>query len=155
MRFIGRRLFQVMAVATGTGNFNNPSSPFMFLLIVAAFLLLKKVILTFTKTQARYFIPVIMIMDAPISPRFMNAFRFTDSSTINKLIMIVVMLVIVVLWYMVLKRYLFQITPFAKIINYLDNEPNLAKICEKSGQFLPNLLLPIGSTCLLGLGSIF
>ncbi|UZX31215.1 LTA synthase family protein [Lactobacillus helsingborgensis] len=110
---------------------NNPSSPFMFLLIVAAFLLLKKVILTFTKTQARYFIPVIMIMDAPISPRFMNAFRFTDSSTINKLIMIVVMLVIVVLWYMVLKRYLFQITPFAKIINYLDNEPNLAKICEK------------------------
>ena len=103
----------------------------MFLLVVAAFLLLKKVILTFTKTQARYFIPVIMIMDAPISPRFMNAFRFTDSSTINKLIMIVVMLVIVVLWYMVLKRYLFQIKPFAKIINYLDNEPNLAKICEK------------------------
>ena len=55
---------------------NNPTSPFMFLLVVAVFLLFKKLILTFNKKQMRYFIPVIMIMDAPISPRFMRAFSF-------------------------------------------------------------------------------
>ena len=110
---------------------NNPSSPFMFLLVVAVFLLFKKVIVTFNKEQMRFFIPVIMIMDAPISPRFMRAFHFTGSSMINKLIMLVVMLLIVIVWYQLLDRYLFQINPFAKIINYLDNEPNLAKVCEK------------------------
>ena len=103
----------------------------MFLLVVAVFLLFKKVIMTFNKKQIRYFIPVIMIMDAPISPRFMRAFQFTDSSIVNKLIMLVIMLLIVIVWYQLLDRYLFQINPFAKIINYLDNEPNLAKICEK------------------------
>ena len=110
---------------------NNPSSPFMFLLVVAVFLLFKKVIMTFNKKQMRFFIPVIIIMDAPISPRFMRAFHFTGSSMINKLIMLVIMLLIVIVWYQLLDRYLFQINPFAKIINYLDNEPNLAKVCEK------------------------
>lgn len=40
---------------------NNPTSPFMFLLVVAVFLLFKKLILSFNKKQMRYFIPVIMI----------------------------------------------------------------------------------------------
>ena len=120
---------------------NNPTSPFMFLMVVAVFLLFKKLILTFNKKQMRYFIPVIMIMDAPISPRFMRAFSFTGSSIIDKLILLVVMTIIVVVWYQLLERYLFQINPFAKVINYLDHEPNLAKICEKSWAIFTNFVI--------------
>lgn len=110
---------------------NNPSSPFMLLMVLAAFLLFKKVIMTFNEKQIRYFIPVIMFMDAPISTRFMNDFRFTGSSVANKLIMIVVMLLAAAIWDMVLERYLFKFKPVTKIIKYLDHETNLAKICEK------------------------
>lgn len=110
---------------------NNPSSPFMFLLVVAAFLLFKKVIMTFSEKQMRYFIPVIMFMDAPISSRFMNDFRFTGSSMINKLIMIVVMAIIAIIWDQLLERYLFKIKPCARTIDYLSHESSLAKICEK------------------------
>ncbi|BDR61032.1 LTA synthase family protein [Lactobacillus xylocopicola] len=109
---------------------NNPSSPLMFLLVVAIFLLFKKVIMTLTKKDMRYFIPVIIFMDAPISPRFMNDFHFTGSGALDKLIMIVVMTAITWLWAAVLERYLFRIKPLAKTIDYLDNEPNLAKVCE-------------------------
>lgn len=120
---------------------NNPSSPFMFLLVVAVFLLFKKVILTFNEKQMRYFIPVIIFMEAPISSRFMNAFSFTSSSIVNKLIMIAVMLVVVIVWNIVLDRYLFKIKPLAKAINYLDNEPNLAKICEKVWSFFTKFVV--------------
>ncbi|MBA1392660.1 LTA synthase family protein, partial [Lactobacillus sp. XV13L] len=41
---------------------NNPSSPFMFLLVAAIFLLFKRVIMAFTKRDMRFFIPVIMFM---------------------------------------------------------------------------------------------
>ena len=87
--------------------------------------------MTFNEKQIRYFIPVIMFMDAPISTRFMNDFRFTGSSVANKLIMIVVMLLAAAIWDMVLERYLFKFKPVTKIIKYLDHETNLAKICEK------------------------
>lgn len=120
---------------------NNPSSPFMFLLVVAAFLLFKKVIMTFGEKQMRYFIPVIMLMDAPISNRFMNAFRFTGSSMINKLIMIVLMVIIAIIWDQLLERYLFKLKPCAKVIDYLNHESSLAKICEKGWQIFTRFII--------------
>ncbi|WP_270262398.1 LTA synthase family protein [Lactobacillus panisapium] len=120
---------------------NNPSSPFMFLLVVAAFLLFKKVIVTFSEKQMRYFIPVIMLMDAPISNRFMNAFRFTGSSMINKLIMIVLMVIIAIIWDQLLERYLFKLKPCAKVIDYLNHESSLAKICEKGWQIFTRFII--------------
>lgn len=120
---------------------NNPSSPFMFLMVVSAFLLFKKVIVTFNEKQMRYFIPVIIFMDAPISTRFMNDFSFTRSSVVNKLIMIVVMAVIAVVWDRILERYLFKIKPFAKIIDYLNHEPSLAKICEKGWSYFTKFIV--------------
>lgn len=120
---------------------NNPSSPFMFLLVVAAFLLFKKVIMTFSEKQMRYFIPVIMLMDAPISNRFMNAFRFTGSSMINKLIMIVLMAIIAIIWDQLLERYLFKLKPCAKVIDYLNHESSLAKICEKGWQIFTRFII--------------
>lgn len=120
---------------------NNPSSPFMFLLVVAAFLLFKKVIMTFSEKQMRYFIPVIMLMDAPISNRFMNAFRFTGSSMINKLIMIVLMVIIAIIWDQLLERYLFKLRPCAKVIDYLNHESSLAKICEKGWQIFTRFII--------------
>lgn len=120
---------------------NNPSSPFMFLLVVAAFLLFKKVIMTFSEKQIRYFIPVIMLMDAPISNRFMNAFRFTGSSMINKLIMIVLMVIIAIIWDQLLERYLFKLKPCAKVIDYLNHESSLAKICEKGWQIFTRFII--------------
>lgn len=120
---------------------NNPSSPFMFLLVVAAFLLFKKVIMTFSEKQMRYFIPVIMLMDAPISNRFMNAFRFTGSSIINKLIMIVLMVIIAIIWDQLLERYLFKLKPCAKVIDYLNHESSLAKICEKGWQIFTRFII--------------
>lgn len=120
---------------------NNPSSPFMFLLVVAAFLLFKKVIMTFSEKQMRYFIPVIMFMDAPISNRFMNAFRFTGSSVINKLIMIVIMVIIAIIWDQLLERYLFKLKPCAKVIDYLNHESSLAKICEKGWQLFTRFII--------------
>lgn len=120
---------------------NNPSSTFMFLLVVAAFLLFKKVIMTFSEKQMRYFIPVIMLMDAPISNRFMNAFRFTGSSMINKLIMIVLMVIIAIIWDQLLERYLFKLKPCAKVIDYLNHESSLAKICEKGWQIFTRFII--------------
>lgn len=120
---------------------NNPSSPFMFLLVVAAFLLFKKVIMTFSEKQMRYFIPVIMLMDAPISNRFMNAFRFTGSSMINKLIMIVLMVIIAIIWDQLLERYLFKLKPCAKVIDYLNHESSLAKICEEGWQIFTRFII--------------
>lgn len=120
---------------------NNPSSPFMFLLVVAVFLLFKKVIMTFSEKQMRYFIPVIMFMDAPISARYMNDFRFTGSSMINKLIMIVVMVIIAIVWDQILERYLFKIKPCARIITYLNHESSLAKICEKVWAMFTNFVV--------------
>ncbi|MBA1394190.1 LTA synthase family protein, partial [Lactobacillus sp. XV13L] len=62
----------------------------------------------------------------------MSAFRFTGSSTVNKLILIIIMLVVACVWDFVLERYLFRVKPFKKSINYLDHESNLACICEKA-----------------------
>ncbi|MDF7668851.1 LTA synthase family protein [Lactobacillus sp. ESL0703] len=113
---------------------NNPSSPFMFLMVAAAFLLFKKVIVTFSAREMRYFIPVIIFMDAPISSKFMKVFTFTDSSTINKLIMIVLMMLIAWGWYFILDRYLFKWRPFKQALDYLDHETNLANVCETAWQ---------------------
>ncbi|RHW51609.1 LTA synthase family protein [Lactobacillus bombicola] len=110
---------------------NNPSSPFMFLMVVAIFLLFKKIILTFNTKQMRLFVPLIILMDAPISAKFMGSFRFTGSSTINKLLVIIAVLVIIGIWDLILEHYLFQFKPFKRVITYLDHESNLAKICEK------------------------
>ncbi|WEV44005.1 LTA synthase family protein [Lactobacillus sp. ESL0684] len=109
---------------------NNPSSPFMLLMVIAVFLLFKKVIVSFSSRQMHLFIPIIIFMDAPISSKFMNAFRFTDSSALNKLILLIIMAVIAWVWSGLLERYLFKVKPFAKVIHYLNQETSLAKICE-------------------------
>lgn len=120
---------------------NNPSSPFMFLMVLAVFNVFKKIIVTYSPKQMRYLIPVIIFMDAPISSKFMNAFRFTGSSTINKLLMLLIMFIVVIVWDDVLERYLFKIKPFAQTINYLDHESNLAKICERAWSILAKFIV--------------
>lgn len=109
---------------------NNPTSPFMFLMVLAAFLIFRKVIVTFSARQMRYIIPVVVFMDAPISSMFMNGFRITNSSAVNKIIMIFVMLLVSCLVGWLYDRYLFKFKPFARAVDYLNQHDSLPELLQ-------------------------
>ncbi|MDF7638050.1 LTA synthase family protein [Lactobacillus sp. ESL0791] len=121
---------QVIAGSGGNWNnqfLNNPSSPFMLLLVIAVFLVFKKVIVSFNQVQLRYLIPVIIFMDAPISASFMNSFRFTGSSLVNKMLMMILLLIVAIAWGLLCHQYLFKLQPFAQIVTYLEHHDNLVE----------------------------
>mgnify|MGYP006869454777 CR=1 FL=1 len=67
---------------------SNVTSPFLFLMVLAAFLIFRKVIVSFSAKEMRFFIPVVIFMDAPIIGGFVRSFRFTNSAGFNKFLMI-------------------------------------------------------------------
>lgn len=109
---------------------SNPTSPFLFIMAAAAFILFKRLIVTYDKRQMRLLAPVIIFMDAPIAAGFMNSFRITGSSKVNKLIMIFVMLIVSFGLTYLYDRWLFNFKPLKKITAYLDDEPDLFAILE-------------------------
>lgn len=110
---------------------NNPSSPAIALLVISAFIIFRKTIKSFSAKEMRYFIPVIIFMQAPISKSFMN-FHFTESAGLNKLIMIVIMSLVSVLLYAVYRKYLFRIRPVKKTLLKLSQAKNFAQVLEDS-----------------------
>lgn len=107
---------------------NNPTSPFMALMVITAFLIFRKVIVSFTAREMRYFIPVIIFMDAPVTGGFMRSFRFTNSAGFNKFLMIIIMMILSLLLTKLYEKYLFRIKPFRKAVLLLSKRNNLAEI---------------------------
>ena len=104
----------------------------MLIMVLAAFLIFKKVIAILTDHEMRYFIPVIIFMQAPISAHFMSSFRITPSAGINKFIMIVIMMIVSYLLNQLYKRYLFKIKSFRIQLQYFESHNNLIEIIEDS-----------------------
>lgn len=111
---------------------NNPTSPLMLIMVLAAFLIFKKVIAILTEHEIRSFIPVIIFMQAPISAHFMSSFRITPSAGINKFIMIIIMMIVSYLLNQLYKRYLFNIKLFRTKLQYFESHNNLIEIIEDS-----------------------
>lgn len=130
--FNGVFWYQVLSARNGGGwnrqFLNNPTSPFMVLMVIAIFLIFRKTIMSYSAREMRYFIPVIIFMQAPISTSFMNAFRFTNSAGVNKLIMIIIMMIVSVLLTKIYEKYLFRIKPFRRAMLYLSKDDNLVDI---------------------------
>ena len=112
------------------GFLSNQTSPFMALMVISAFIIFRKVILSFSAKEMRYFIPVIIIMEAPISKSFMGSFRFTNSAGLNKFLIVVIMMLVCVLLGGVYRKYLFKWKPVRNTIQALNASKNLAEVVE-------------------------
>ncbi|RVU70380.1 LTA synthase family protein [Lactobacillus xujianguonis] len=109
---------------------NNPSSPFMALMVIAIFLIFRKVIAAYTSREMRYFIPVIVLMEAPVSGSFMKSFRFTASAGFNKFLMVIIMMIVVLLLGKLYNKYLFRIKPLRRAMLFASKRDNLAQLVE-------------------------
>ena len=130
--------------SVGTWNrffLSNPSSPFIVVMVLAIFLIFKKVIVSFTNVEMRFFIPVIIFMQAPIATSFMNSFRFTGSAGFNKLLMIVIMVIVSILLAMLYNKYLFRIKPFRRTLIFLTSHDNLAEIIVAAWEGFKNWVI--------------
>ncbi|MGQ5708231.1 LTA synthase family protein [Lactobacillus sp. PSON] len=107
---------------------NNPTSPFMVIVVITAFLIFKKTILSFTKREMRYFIPVIIFMQAPIAGGFMTPYPITRSAGFNKLLMLVLMMLISLVLTKIYEKFLFRIKPFRHAVLFLNKYDDLADI---------------------------
>ncbi|KRL90453.1 glucan mod protein [Lactobacillus kalixensis DSM 16043] len=111
---------------------NNPTSPAMFLMVLAVFLIFKKVIVSYTRREMRYFIPVIIFMQAPVTGGLLRSFRFTSSAGLNKFIMIIIMMLVSLLLARLYGKYLNRIRLFRSMIFTADKSQNLAEAVEKA-----------------------
>ena len=109
---------------------SNPASPFLFLMVLAAFLIFRKVIVSYSAKDMHFFIPVIIFMDAPITGDFASSFRFTNSAGFNKFLMIVIMMIAALALNYLYNRFLFRIKPIKKTVEFFNNHDNLAEVLE-------------------------
>ncbi|RHX81102.1 sulfatase-like hydrolase/transferase, partial [Lactobacillus helveticus] len=116
---------------------SNPASPFLFLMVLAAFLIFRKVIVSYSAKDMRFFIPVIIFMDAPIIGGFASSFRFTNSAGFNKFLMIVIMMIAALALNYLYNRFLFRIKPIKKTVEFFNNHDNLAEVLEYGWKNFP------------------
>ncbi|QNQ81756.1 LTA synthase family protein [Lactobacillus sp. PV012] len=132
--FNGVYWYQLLSGRSGGGwnrNFlNNPTSPFLFLVVLAVFLIFIKLIKSFTVREMRYLIPVVVFMQAPISKNFMLSFRFTGSAGINELLMILFMMLASLGLAVLYEKYLYQVRPIRRVLIDLSKQDNLAEVIQ-------------------------
>ncbi|NMB32464.1 MAG: LTA synthase family protein, partial [Lactobacillus sp.] len=109
---------------------SNPTSPFLFLMVLAVFLIFRKVIVSYSAKDMRFFIPIIIFMDAPIIGGFVRSFRFTNSAGFNKFLMIVIMMIAALALNYLYNRFLFRIKPIKKTVEFFNSHDNLAEVVE-------------------------
>lgn len=109
---------------------NNPASPFMFLMIAGVFALFKPVILGLTRRQIRSFIPLIVLMDTPISSYFVKSFRFTNYAGLNKLIVFIIVIIVCFALAKLYDRYLFRGRRINHLIHYLSQSTSLVVVLD-------------------------
>ncbi|MBP2057395.1 hypothetical protein J2Z60_000559 [Lactobacillus colini] len=131
---------QVLAGRSGgswnSGFLNNPTSPFLFLMVLGVFLIFRRMITTFTYRIARYFIPVIILWQAPIARSFITDFPLTHSAGVNELIVIIVLMLACLGLAFLYNKYLYRIRPFRNAIIFLNRQANLAQAIQESYKIL-------------------
>lgn len=110
---------------------SNPTSPFMFLMVEAAFIIFKPVIISLRKHQVRELIPIIVLMQAPISSTFAKSIRFTGYAGLNKFIFFTIVVVATFVLAKLCERYLFKVRWIKRIIHALSQSNNLVVTLEK------------------------
>lgn len=133
--FNGVYWYQRLSGRSGVYSWNpkflsNIASPFLFLMVLAAFLIFRKVIVSYSAKQMHFFIPVIIFMDAPIIGGFVKSFRFTNSAGFNKFLMIVIMMLAAWGLSWLYERYLFKVKPVKRTVAFFKQHNNLAEIVE-------------------------
>ena len=133
--FNGVYWYQRLSGRSGVYSWNprflsNVTSPFLFLMVLAAFLIFRKVIVSFSAKEIRFFIPVVIFMDAPIIGGFVRSFRFTNSAGFNKFLMIIIMTIAAFILDYLYERYLFKFKPVKNAITFFNKHDNLAQIVE-------------------------
>ena len=133
--FNGVYWYQRLSGRSGVYSWNprflsNVTSPFLFLMVLAAFLIFRKVIVSFSAKEMRFFIPVVIFMDAPIIGGFVRSFRFTNSAGFNKFLMIIIMTIAAFILDYLYERYLFKFKPVKNAITFFNKHDNLAQIVE-------------------------
>lgn len=108
----------------------NPTSPFMFLIINAAFLLFRPVIMNLRRYQLRSLVPAIIFMNAPISPQFANSFAFTTHSKLNKVILFLILLIMTFVLSKLYERFLFRRKKVRRLIAYLSQSSSAVLVLE-------------------------
>ena len=133
--FNGVYWYQRLSGRSGVYSWNprflsNVTSPFLFLMVLAAFLIFRKVIVSFSAKEMRFFIPVVVFMDAPIIGGFVRSFRFTNSAGFNKFLMIIIMMIAAFILDYLYEKYLFKFKPVKNAITFFNKHDNLAQIVE-------------------------
>lgn len=108
----------------------NVASPVMFLIAAVAFVLFKPVIVSLRSRQMRYFIPVIILMQAPMANAFGKSFRFTGSAAANKLILTLILSVLVAIISSLFERYLYRLKPVRLGLKFLGQPRRLTEVLE-------------------------
>lgn len=127
---------QILAGRANTTSWNyqfliNPTSPFIFLIALGVYAVVRKVIAGLTQRDLDFLVPVIVFMQAPISVSFMRSIRFgTGSHRINRLIVMVIMLVISFILNWLFERYLFKLKPIKRADNFLKNTKSFGETAE-------------------------
>ncbi len=111
---------------------SNITSPALDMMVISAFVIFRRVIVAYTPRVARYLIPIIVFMQAPISRGFVDSFRLTPSAGFNKLLMVIVVMIIMLVLGKVYDKYLFRIRPFRHALTFLARHDNLIEILEDS-----------------------
>lgn len=109
---------------------NNPTSPFMFLMVQAAFVLFRPVIDSLTRRQVRDLVPYIAIMDTAVSSHFAHSLRFTNSAGLNKFIFFVSVIIVVFILTKLYEKYLFKGKISKRLISYLSQTESLVLALE-------------------------
>lgn len=136
--FDGVYWYQLLSGRTGSFNawnryfLDNQTSPAMALMVIAVFLVFRRVIVKFTSREMRYFIPVIAFMDAPVTAGLLKSFHFTNSAGLNKIIMIIIMMIVCLLLAKVYDKYLFRIRPFRRTLLKISRRSSLIEILQDS-----------------------
>lgn len=154
--FNGVYWYQRLSGRSGVYSWNprflsNVTSPFLFLMVLAAFLIFRKVIVSFSAKEMRFFIPVVIFMDAPIIGGFVRSFRFTNSAGFNKFLMIIIMTIAAFILDYLYERYLFKFKPVKMQLHSLINMIIWRKLSKISGASLLLGLWKQSKTSYLGL----
>ena len=127
---------QVLAGKKGagwnSGFLNNPTSPFLFLMVLGIFLIFRRMIMSFTYRIARYFIPVIVLWQAPIANKFMTDFPITHSAGVNEFLIIVLLMLACLGLAFLYEKYLYRIRPVRRVILFLNRQESLAQTLQES-----------------------
>lgn len=109
---------------------NNPTSPFLMLLVIAVFAVFKRIIASFSIKQLHFIVVLVALMQAPLANYFVREIVVTDRTWVDRAIILPALLIVSYLLALFYERFILRSKPVRRIVHEFNEADNIVPLTQ-------------------------